>query len=1335
MLKNHKGKVAGVLALMLVIVVVSLHYIKAEAILPVATNVTIEGTPNVGETLNGSYNYVGGSWDSIGSNEFSVDPVYGQSLIFDNNDNLFVAYSGMCPNCVVPIGGNPVLGVADSVMKYVGLDGDDRGTGWETVGVPPNQEQIAFPSLAFDSSESLYFAYADYSGQGGGIGGGAGGPNPGGCGKDCGPGGQGSGGDGKVLVLKRGQPSSGIVTITPDAIPDAGYYAINMDSLYIHIEESYDASTSDIQTALDGALGVGNVIVTGSMLTSITLEFTGDFGNQPAPLVSVINSVHGLQDLRSGGNSVHISVDDIQIGTSGDWTPIGTRGLMQGFSDGAANYVSLAVNKNTDTPYVAYADAGDYNKATVQKYTNGKNEIQTITPDIIPDSGTYTISIEGYGTTDPINYDADSSTIQSALLAMFDNPEPGVNVTGDMTSSITLEFINDLANSIIPLATIDSSSLFNGETQVSPAVEETQVGVVDGWQSLGFPQGDEQDSGAKFTSLAIDSNGALYVAYASCNNGFSSCSSEQASSKITVMKYTEEDGWSAVGAPRFSDGQADDISLVIYNDIPYVAYSDMFDNGQATVMKYDSESDSWVPVGRPRFSDGQAGSISLKIDNNGELYIGYADFTVDNTFPQATVKKYNSENNTWESVGASRFSDDQAEYTALAIDSNNKLYVSYKDEMSTGKLTVKGYTADPESGSTYRWIKNIGTDSEEVVGTSKSYIPTSIDQGATLTFEVTPVSTSEITGDPVQSDPITVNSFPIASNVTISGTPSVGQSLTGNYTYGDIDKAWQTVGAPGISEVGATWGSVVIGQGGTPYVAYSDSTNDAKATVMKYDGENWIPVGTPGFSDSGANSPSLFISGGIPYIAYGDYADNYKATVMKFTGITEENPTGWMTVGLPRFSESQAWYVSLNFYNGVPYVAYEDGANGNAVTVMKFTGITEENPTGWVFVGTPDFSDADVDFISLSMDSNGTPYVAYDDGANGNAATVMKFTGITNENLSGWTAVGQKAFSDGGIMYSSLFIYNDIPYVAYEDLANSYAVTVMKFTGITEENPTGWEVVGTKGFSGSQADFVRISIDSNGNPYVAYGTPFLENGHRIAVRKYNGENWILVGTPELMPEGQADYTSLALSSSGVPYVSFSDEGNNSKITVMKFNQQSDLEGSSILRWYRDGTAISGATNRTYTITKTDAGKTLTFGVTPVAQSGSTPGEEVISAGVQILQVGGGSSGSKPMLDKIITSTGNTTTTVGSINSKCNLTKTLKYKVSDPEVKCLQHILNQSADTQLSNFVKGNGSSGNETNFFGNFTLLSVKKFQTRYRLTSDGIVGLKTRTKLLEIQK
>jgi hypothetical protein len=249
--------------------------------------------------------------------------------------------------------------------------------------------------------------------------------------------------------------------------------------------------------------------------------------------------------------------------------------------------------------------------------------------------------------------------------------------------------------------------------------------------------------------------------------------------------------------------------------------------------------------------------------------------------------------------------------------------------------------------------------------------------------------------------------------------------------------AWANVGTTGLSIAAASYISMATNGIGTPYVAYRDAGNGNKASAMKFDGTAWSPVGAAtGFSGAGAAYTSLAFNGsGTPYVAYQDASTTptNKATVMKFDG------TNWVTVGGAGFSGAAAVYTSLAVNNsGTPYVAYQDASTTpiNKATVMKFDG------TNWVPVGGAGFSGAAAAYTSLAFNSSGTPYVAYQDASStpANKVTVMKFDGTA------WVTVGTAGFSAGAATYVSLAVDGSgTPYVAYQDGAAK--VTIMKFDG------------------------------------------------------------------------------------------------------------------------------------------------------------------------------------------------------------------------------------------------------------------------------------------------
>jgi len=286
---------------------------------------------------------------------------------------------------------------------------------------------------------------------------------------------------------------------------------------------------------------------------------------------------------------------------------------------------------------------------------------------------------------------------------------------------------------------------------------------------------------------------------------------------------------------------------------------------------------------------------------------------------------------------------------------------------------------------------------------------------------------------------------------------------------------WITVGVEGFSvNSGTGWdhcNSIAFDNMNTPYVAFQDEQNNFKATVMKFDGTNWVYVGMKGFSPDHAAYQSIAIDkNGTPFVAFADRDSTViggsMASVMKFDG------TNWVYVGSRRFSAGEAIYTSLALdKDGNPYVAYWDMSDiwnqpPYKAAVMKFDG------TNWVNVGVPGFAAWSAYNQALVFDSKNTPYLACSIAGK---SAVMKFDG-TN-----WVAVGSQAGMGGECIAIDK---NDIPYVAYADAANGKA-NVMKFDG------ANWINVGNPDFSPSDCFYLTLALDTNGNIYVAFkdGTP------------------------------------------------------------------------------------------------------------------------------------------------------------------------------------------------------------------------------------------------------
>ncbi|MFC5404298.1 hemoblobin-interacting domain-containing protein, partial [Cohnella soli] len=260
----------------------------------------------------------------------------------------------------------------------------------------------------------------------------------------------------------------------------------------------------------------------------------------------------------------------------------------------------------------------------------------------------------------------------------------------------------------------------------------------------------------------------------------------------------------------------------------------------------------------------------------------------------------------------------------------------------------------------------------------------------------------------------------------------------------------------------------------------------------------------------------------------------------------------WKEVGTPYFSAGGIQYPSLVVAaDGTPYLAYSDGGSGNGgkATVMKY----DRGSDAWVSVGAPAFSASYAQYTSLYVTPDGTLYVAYaayGDTGNFSKATVKRYDNSSNT----WKFVGDaNGFSSNNAKYTSLYVAADgTPYVAYQDADVGNKATVMKYDS---DNDT-WSNVGNAGFSAGTAEDVSLVVAADGTPYVAYQDA--AKGKKVTVMKYDSDSdeWTSVGSAGLS-DGEAQYTSLRVAADGTLYVAYKDNENNYRATVMKYDSVSD----------------------------------------------------------------------------------------------------------------------------------------------------------------------------------
>ena len=358
---------------------------------------------------------------------------------------------------------------------------------------------------------------------------------------------------------------------------------------------------------------------------------------------------------------------------------------------------------------------------------------------------------------------------------------------------------------------------------------------------------------------------------------------------------------------------------------------------------YISTAQSWQVVGQPGFSEGLPHPFlfrqSLALDNNGIPYVAYAEYISEEDGVRGVVKKF--ENNAWETVGGAFYENSGGNslflFASLIFNSNNIPYIAFSDQSNSGKLAVKKFEAGIWQSVGTPWItaNYAGHNSLVFDGNGIPYVSFA---------------------DGTNSDKATVMKF--ENNV------------------------WQVVGTAGFSAGEVSYTSLAMDSNNTPYIGYSDNFNLGKATAMKFIGGSWQSVGpAEGFSSSSITAIFFAISSdNVPYAAYRIYVVGPPNT-QEFR-INKFGTNGWESEG-PPLLESPV--ISFAFHNDIPYVACFDIENDGKATLKKLID------GSWQVVGQQGFTAVTAYVASVAINDNGLPYVVFNDGANDNRVTVMKY--------------------------------------------------------------------------------------------------------------------------------------------------------------------------------------------------------------------------------------------------------------------------------------------------------------------------------------------------------
>lgn len=470
--------------------------------------------------------------------------------------------------------------------------------------------------------------------------------------------------------------------------------------------------------------------------------------------------------------------------------------------------------------------------------------------------------------------------------------------------------------------------------------------------------------------LALDAQDSMYVAYTASSNN-----------KSTVKKWSNSN-WATVGNADFTTGTNPFIKLVIdAGNNPIVGYMNSAASGKLIAMKWNGSS--WNAVGTTLAGTGPYdGNQIIFCIANGMLTFAY----VDASTAALSVQQYNG--SSWAYLGSQFLTTLNASIASLgaAPDANGDVTVLFRDGYNQQKLSAKKFT----SGN---WIDF------ETRGLAVGYM--------------TDVRTF-----------VDYNGIPyICYSDVINGYKACVKKFVGGN--------WVDVGPNGFSSYRADNLSIAFDKNSTPYVCYFD-WGVTGTTVQKFNGTNWVTVGVKDFTGRSAYVPYMAMdtATSTPYvISQDDNGHFYKAIVSRFDG------TNWVNVGSINFSNGRIFNPKILITStGVPYVTYADENLNSQAIVKKFDG------TNWVDVGGGSISGTfNTDYNTISLGKNDTIYAAYKDNQVSYKAVIKKFTGTSWKQLGNNVGIGSVKY------LSLTNSNSGLPYIAYEDLGDGYKAYVKKY--------------------------------------------------------------------------------------------------------------------------------------------------------------------------------------------------------------------------------------------------------------------------------------------------
>jgi hypothetical protein len=498
----------------------------------------------------------------------------------------------------------------------------------------------------------------------------------------------------------------------------------------------------------------------------------------------------------------------------------------------------------------------------------------------------------------------------------------------------------------------------------------------------------------------------------------------------------------------------------------------------------------------------------------------------------------------------------------------------------TGSYTYTDGNGDLEGTSTFKWYRSndaSGTGKAAISGaTGLTYILVSADGGKYISFEVTPVA---LTG--------------LSPGTAVESTPRIGPVMAGPST--SASPAIWLIAAYGIEKA-----SGVAAANNDTIQYWRDQSGNSN------DNTQATAASRPRYVQNVLNSqPVIRFDGTDDYTSFTSAINTARTLfiVIKFAGAQGNYTPIWGQSTTVSEYLYNSFYLE-NVYPQAGYLGatwYENGTSINPLSTAY--------KTSWVILSVA--TSANVSLNQLTSDRNlGGRYMGADvaeafvynsvlSSADMDSVTyyLANKYNITVQQAPVASSVSKSGTLQAGQVLTGSYTYSD----ANGDLEGTSTFKWYRADDASGTNST---------FIGGATSITYTLTFTDVDKYIAFEvTPAALTGTSPGTAVKSSYTGAVTGSPQVVP------VASAVTFSGNQRVGAVQSG-----TYTYSDANNDLEGTSTFKWYlstdASGTgkaAIGGATGTGYTPVSGDKGKYLSFEVTPVAQTGLSPGTAVESS--------------------------------------------------------------------------------------------------------------------------